>query len=130
MSSVQVQSKIEMESLLEGIAQLDTPALVQFQERVTRLLAQRKMPPLSSAETTLLLKINEGFAPEFFVRYNELSEKLQNEVISLEEQQELLQLTHLIEAKNVERLQYLIELSRVRGISLDALMEQLGLQKG
>lgn len=130
MSSVHVQSKIEIESLLEGIAQLDISELAKFQEQVTHLLAQRKAPHLSRQESEYLLKINEGFSAEFYTQYNALQEKLQEETLSPEEHQTLLQLNDKLEAKNVERMQYLIELAQLRSVSLDDLMQQLGLQHG
>jgi len=127
MSSVQIKSKIELEAILEGIAELDTPELEQFQQQINRLLAQRKAPSLSKTEAALLVKINEGIPEEVLARYTILHEKLQEEAITATEHEEFLQLNAQIEAKNAERLASLIELAQLRGTSVDELMTQLEL---
>ena len=125
MSSVQIKSKIELDAILEGIAQLDTADLEQFQQQVNRLLAQRKAPSLSKAEAALLLKINEGLPQPIQARYAALSEKIQEETISSAEHEEWLQLNEQVEAKDAERLELLIELAELRNISVDELITQL-----
>lgn len=70
-------------------------------------------------EAELLQKINQGLPPE--VRYAELNAKLHEETITPEEHQELLQLVDRIELADAERLQHLIELARIRNVSVEAL---------
>lgn len=62
-------------------------------------------------------------------RYDSLNEKLHEETISPEEHQEFLKLVEQIEMADAERLFHLIELSRIRRVSVDALMDQLGLRR-
>ena len=59
MTSVQVTSQIniDLDQLLAGVAQLETPDLERFTEKVTQLLAQRKVSSLPAQETELLQQI-------------------------------------------------------------------------
>lgn len=130
MSTVQVTSEIniQMDEVLDGVSKLDTPELEQFFNQVSILLAQRKAPHLSPQEATLLQKINQGLPEASLQRYGELTEKLRAESISIAERQELHRLIDQIELADAERLQHLIELAQLRGVSLDELMDQLGIQ--
>ncbi len=78
-------------------------------------------------EAELLQKINQGLLPEVRKRHAELNAKLHEETITPEEHQELLQLVDRIELADAERLQHLIELARIRNVSVDTLMNQLEL---
>jgi 5'-deoxynucleotidase YfbR-like HD superfamily hydrolase len=60
-------------------------------------------------------------------RFNQLRRKLQNETISEREYEELLSLWQEVERRNVERLRALIELAKLRGVSVQELMRQLGI---
>lgn len=128
-TTVQVTSEIniQMDEVLDGVSKLDTPELEQFFNQVSILLAQRKAPHLSPQEATLLQKINQGLPETLLQRYGKLTEKLRTETISTAEHQELNRLIDQIELADAERLQYLIELAQLRGISLDELMAQLGI---
>jgi hypothetical protein len=48
------------EQLLNAIAQMPSTELEVFVEQVLKLRAQRQAPSLSSTESELLLKINQG----------------------------------------------------------------------
>lgn len=65
--------------------------------------------------------------PHIQQRFNELVAKRQAETLTPEELQELLQLTDQIETSDAQRVQYLGELARLRGISLPDLMKELGI---
>lgn len=129
MPTVQVKSNIELglDEILNGISQLDTPELEQFLEQVSRLLARRKAQNLSKREAELLVRINQGIGVQKAERYRQLTDKLNEESITPEEHQELLSLINYIEARDSERLESLIELSGLRGLTLNELMDQLGL---
>lgn len=121
--------QIAADQLLEAARQLPPP---EFNQLVDRLLAWRAQlmnaaPRLSAAETALLLKINQGFAPAPRQRYDELLEKRDARTLTPAEYQELLALTDQVEAFNVERVQALADLARLRQVSLPEVMRQLGL---
>ncbi len=121
--------QIAADQLLEAARQLPPP---EFNQLLDRLLAWRGQlmnvaPRLSAAETELLLKINQGFAPAPQQRYDELLEKRDARTLTPAEYQELLDLTDQVEAFNVERVQAMADLARLRQVSLPEVMRQLGL---
>jgi len=130
MQKVQVVSEIQLDldQLLSGIAQLDTSTLTELQQQVSRLLAHRKAPSVSQREMELLQQINQRLPSAMRQRYTELNAKLHEETISTAEHQELLILIDQIELEDARRLQHLVELAQLRGVTLDAVMEQLGLR--
>jgi len=86
---------------------------------------EKHLTVLSDEESILLLKINEGLPSEIQQRYNDLSLKSVNETLTEIEHQELLELLPKVEGKSVERLKYLVELSQLWDMSVDAVMEKL-----
>ncbi|MDZ7364135.1 MAG: hypothetical protein ONB46_25985 [candidate division KSB1 bacterium] len=131
MPTVQVTSRVEIdfEEVLNGVARLGMNELEQLADKVLALQAQRRASSLPKNETELLQKINQGLPPEVRKRYAELNAKLREETIAPEEHQELLQLVDRIELADAERLQHLIELARIRNVSVDTLMDQLEIRR-
>jgi hypothetical protein len=129
MPTVEVVSKvnIELDEVLDSVAQLEIAELGQFAFQVNSVLARRKAPSLPEQEAELLQRINQGVAPTALQRYDELNAKRQDETLTPEEHQELLALITRIEEADAERLKHLVELAQLRGVSLDALMDQLGI---
>jgi len=58
----------------------------------------------------------------------ELIAKRQSYTITEDELQELIRLTDESERLNVERMKHLLELAHLRGVTLDEVMEQLGIK--
>lgn len=132
MPRVELQPTIEidLDDIFEGIARLEMDELEEFTDRVMDLRASRRAPRLSKEETELLLKINHGVPTEVRQRYEELNEKLHDdEAISAEEHQEFLELVEQIKLSDAERLHSLIELARIRRMTVDTLMDQLGIRQ-
>ncbi|NEZ56071.1 STAS/SEC14 domain-containing protein [Leptolyngbyaceae cyanobacterium CCMR0082] len=130
MTSVQVTSQIniDLDQLLVGVAQLETPDLERFTEQVTQLLAQRRVSSLPVQETELLQQINQGLPPEIQQRYDQLQAKLQAETISIDEHQNLLTLIDTVEQADAKRLEALMTLAQLRQVSLPDLMAQLDIE--
>lgn len=84
---------------------------------------------LSPHEVKLLSAINTGFPAEFWERYHALRATGQdgNAGLSPSDRAELLDLSDRIEAAQVERLKLAVELAKLRGVPLDALLRQLGI---
>lgn len=131
MATVQIESKInlDIEQLLTGVAQLDTPELEQFLASVSLLLSHRKAESSADLEADLLQKINQGLPADVQQRYDTLRAKLQNEMITEAEHQELLTLVDVVEQTDTERLNHLIALSQLRQVSLDDLLKQLEIRQ-
>ena len=118
--------------LIQAIEKTQSETLLGKLQRafssVTNEIQKNHVSSLTKEETSLLLKINEGLPEETQLRYSVLNEKLLQETLSDEEHQELKQLIPLLEAKNVERLGYLAQLSKLWNLTLDETMERLGIK--
>jgi HPt (histidine-containing phosphotransfer) domain-containing protein len=127
MATVQFKSEIsiELDQLLAGVTQLDTPDLEKLLIQVRHVLAHRKNPSLPALEIELLQKINQTLPDELQQQYNDLSAKMRLGVITPNEHQALLKLIDIVEQTDADRLQHLIQLSQLRDISLPELMQQL-----
>ncbi len=128
MPVVQVEAQLPTDALLKAVGQLNQSDLEQFVFQVIALRARRQASSLPRAESELLLKINKGVSLDLQARYNELIAKRQAETLTPDEYEELLGLTQQVERLDVHRLEHLAELARLRGTSLTALMENLGIR--
>ena len=86
------------------------------------------MEAFSEEVSALILKINEGLPENVQLRYNELIQRSVEGNLSKAEHLELTELIPKIEAKNVERLSYLVELAALWKCSIDEVMERLHIQ--
>jgi hypothetical protein len=121
------QVDLAIDDILLGISDLDTPDLEQFLQKVGRLVARRKSPSVPERETVLLQAINQSLDVDLQNRFKLLLTKQNKNATSEFEHQELLKLIDKIELQYAQRLEYLIELAHLRGVSLDVLMKQLKL---
>ena len=119
--------QVEMEQLLNAALQLPRAELDQFVKKLLSLRRQSEIPQLPMRESELLLKINQGVPAQLQQRFDQLVEIRRDNTLTPGEYQELLALTEQIEQFDVERLQWLIELAQLRGLTLDELMQQLGI---
>ena len=129
MTTVQFKSEvsIELDQLLTGVAQLDTPDLEKLLVQVRQVLAHRQNPslPALELELELLQKINQALPEEMQQKYNDLSSRMRSQTITPDEHQDLLKLINVVEQADGDRLQNLIQLSQLRNISLPELMKQI-----
>lgn len=84
-------------------------------------------PSLPSAEARLLQQINQGLSADEWQRYNALITRRQAEMLTPDEQSELVALSDRLEELNTMRVQALVDLARVRRIPLQDLMRALGI---
>jgi hypothetical protein len=119
---------LSADELLNAIQRLGLRDIDQLISRLLRLRAERTAPSASSRETELLLRINQGLPEAVSSRYQSLMVKRLDGTLTPDEHRELLSLTDEAEAHQAQRAQYLADLARLRGISLRALVEELGLQ--
>ena len=127
MPTIQVHAQISAQELIDAAGQLDGPELEAVSDRLLMMRASRYAPHLAQAESDLLLKINMGLPEEIWQRYTKLYAKLEPGTITDEEHAELLKLIDIVELDNARRIGHLIELARLRGTTLDALMASLGI---
>ncbi len=114
--------------LLEAVQQLSLSELEGFVQDLIALQAKYHAPSLSKDETELLLKINQGLSQDLEKRYQILTHKRDEETLTEQEYQELLQLTDQVEIHQAQRLNYLAKLAQLRQISLTELITQIGIK--
>jgi hypothetical protein len=83
----------------------------------------------SDRENELLQAIYQGVPITIQQRYDELRECLHEETLTADEHEELIRLIDVIEQCEGDRLDKLIQLARLRHVSLDELMQQLNLKR-
>jgi hypothetical protein len=129
MASIKINSQVNIgiDEILNGISMLETNEIEQFMQKISKIVAKRKANSLSTKESDLLSSINLGIPQKQQKRFELLSNKLNNRTISSKEHNEMLELIDILELKHAERLKNLIELSQLRNISLDSLMQELQL---
>jgi len=128
-ATVEVRSRVTLDELLNGVAQLDTPALERFISQVLTLRAKRIAPSVPEEEAELLQQINQGLPLDVQQRYDELTAKRRAETLTPEEHQELLALVDRIEQADAERLRALTKLAQLRKVSVMTLMAELGIRR-
>ena len=89
-------------------------------------MVKQSVPSVQS-ESDLFQQIQIGLPEETWHRYHKLIDQRRDEVITAAELDELIQITDAIEAANVRRMRALVELSKLRGITLDETMNELGI---
>jgi hypothetical protein len=128
MSVVEVRAQLPTERLLEVVDQLDQSELEEFVHQVLALWAKRQAPRLSEDESELLGRINRGLPPDLWKRYKELISKRQDESLTPAQYAELQRLTDQVEELEAKRVADLAELARLRQVSFDELLSQLGIR--
>ncbi len=128
MSKVKVEVQLSLDELFKAVEQLNKTDLERFLSQIIVLIAQRQAFNLPQSEAELLLKINQSIPSDTQKYYNELILKRYAEKLTNDEHRELLHLTEQIEKLQAQRIEYLADLARLRGITLSTLMENLGIQ--
>jgi uncharacterized protein YnzC (UPF0291/DUF896 family) len=122
------QNNQDINAMLEGMANWEMPLLESFARNVNEIIARRKAPNLSKAETGLLQKINQGMPTAALDEYNSLKTKQKTGGLTEIEQARLNEVIDFIEAKEAEFLGYLISLAQLRKQPLEKLRKQLGIK--
>ncbi len=129
MSKTQAQPAFDAEAILAKAATMNIQELEDFARKLNRVIFQKKSSDTTFRQREMLRLINQTALPrEKRVLYLQLAQKLENDSITEPERQHFLQLTEEEETLRNERVKMLIELAQLRNISLNQLMEELGLQ--
>ncbi len=98
-----------------------------FSELSVIRIQKNKWPILNGVESQLLTKINNPFDEKKWERLKYLDWKSEFEMLSEKEESDLLKLSEIYESYGVEKLKNLSQLAQIRQISIDELMENLGI---
>jgi hypothetical protein len=123
-----MQTSPSVNAILMTGRQMPIAKLEQLVDQVIAIRAERVAPHLTADESALLASINKGLSQEDGARMRALIEKRDDETITTEEWQELAALTDRLELMHADRLAALVELAKPRGVTLDEVMSQLGIQ--
>jgi hypothetical protein len=118
---------MSVDELLKAVDHLSEPDLDNLVDRALFVRARLKTNVLTSAETDLLMEINQGIPAQVHHRYEFLMEKRDDESLSETEYTELLEVSHQIESFGVKRIKALAELATLRQVPLPKLMDDLGI---
>ena len=127
--SLEIPPDIEAELREEARkASLDTDTYILKALREHLRQSQKQPPHLTKGESELLQKINLGLSETEWQRYHKLITKRRSETLTEDEKQELIALSDRIEEANARRIEALVELAELRGTSLEAVMDELGIK--
>jgi ABC-type phosphate transport system auxiliary subunit len=114
--------------ILNSVDRFDKNKFGQFyQELMALRLKKSGLPLLNAVESQLLNKINIEFDSKKWERLTYLDWKLEFGALTAREETESLKLAEAYEHYSVERLKCLSQLALIRQVSIDKLMEQLGI---
>jgi hypothetical protein len=116
-----------MVQIIPAVSHLSLPELEHVFNHVLALLAERKAAHVSAAEATWLARIHQSPPSALRERIACLRARHEDESITDAEYAELTRLTDRAEALHADRMAALVELATCHGVSLAALMDQLGL---
>jgi hypothetical protein len=127
--TINIDANISVETLVKAAEQLSTPDLQKFRSQVLAMTARRAASNVPQDEAQCLLQINQRLAPGLQEQYEELIGRCEAETLTAEQHAMLLQLSQQAEAIDVQRLEALTKLSRLRGVTLAELLRQLQIDK-
>ncbi|MGH9759566.1 MAG: STAS/SEC14 domain-containing protein [Blastocatellia bacterium] len=121
-------SNLSSEQILSALEELSSAELERLVPRVVALGAARRAPHLNLDESKLLARIEERIPDDLKNRLSLLEAKRDDGSLTGAEAVELLRLSDRAETLHAERLTALAELAKLRGKTLPALMDQLGIK--
>ncbi len=115
-------------AILTAVRQMSIAELEHLVDQVITIRAARVAPHLGADESALLARVNQGLSATEHNRMRALLAKRDDELLTPAEWQELTALTDQLEVLHADRLTALAELARLRGVTFNAVIAQLGLQ--
>lgn len=137
MSTRPITTSMSVKQIITAIRQLSDGERMELEREFLKLQGQPanslpkpvKKPAETEASLLARIQLNSSLPEAAQRRFNRLRRKLQEETIGESELTELQGLWGRVEAMNVERLEALIELARLRKTDVKTLMDELGLNK-
>lgn len=128
MPTINITAQLSTTDLLHAVEQLPGDELESFVAQVITYRARRNAPSLPHEEAELLERINMSLPEATLDRYRELIALRREERLTPEEHTELLAISDALETLHVQRMEDLIKLAAVRGVSLTRLVDDLGIK--
>ncbi len=118
-------TQASIEQILDNASRLSKQDFERLLTNLNMLRARRNAPSLTESESSLLIKINEGFPAEKWARLAQLDEKLEFSDLTETEAEEHLTLAEALEAYTVQRFIWLKQLATLRNASVEQVMTEL-----
>ena len=122
---ITIQTQLSYDQLLEAVSQLSPAELTDFQKQLAQLRANQPGASLPKQEANLLLKINQLPSFKADTKYQALLTKRQEGTLLDIEHKKLIRLNEKYERLDAKRAKHLIQLAKLRGVSLSDLMNAL-----
>lgn len=129
--TIKIESDLE-----EKLRESARKAGMSFDHYIVKLLEENtqldaiEVDAKEKRERFLLEKINLGIPVSIWKRYNYLKSLREKEQLEPDEHSELISISDQIEQANADRMKYLMELADLRQVSIESLMESLGINAG
>jgi hypothetical protein len=120
-----VEQQFRKEATINGMS-LDNYLLRLLQQAAK--ISKKQSDSKQYLESELLKKINLDISEEEWTNYRHLIGLMRSEQLTPQAHETLVELGDKIEIANAQRVKYLFELAELRGISVEKLMENLGIQ--
>lgn len=129
MLRIPIHTEIDIQTLLQNTTNLSVAELETFATALNKLIKQRKQKEQKDKENQLLAKLNQAVLSKVkHEKVLELSPKVESETITTKEQKQLSKLLTEVEELRNERVKIMIELARLKSVTLPTLMQELGLK--
>lgn len=127
MATIQGDSQqVRFQEILEKLPSLQVTDLEQLVKKATQLLKRKKSPHFIRKEAELIDKIkNGGPSEEFWKKYDNLSAKLEEKIMTEEEKLEFEKLLEVTSKWAYDRLKLMIELAEIWDTSVDQILQRL-----
>lgn len=122
---ISIEQQFRQEAALKGLS-LDSYLLRLLKQAAN--ISQTQAAPKRLSEKDLLKNINLDISESEWITYRHLISLRNAERLTEQEHDKLILLGDKIEKANAKRLEYLLLLSELRGISLDKLIDDLGIK--
>ena len=129
MATIQLEAQISTDSLLQALEHLPEPELEALVQKAFQVRAAPHTPHLEPEEARLLEQIQHTVPAEMQARFDTLIAKRDTQTLSNNEHAKLLEIGDQIEQLDAKRIGWLGELAQQRGVTLEALMHDLGIHK-
>jgi hypothetical protein len=130
MVTVEISTRLTIDDLLAAATKLPPIELTSFIGRLIAIQSQHGIPLFTDEEEQALLQLIEQrpLSPVQQKRLDTLRRKSRISPLSVQEQAELLEFVKKVESQNVIRVKALIDLAAKRGMTVNELMQDIGLE--
>ncbi len=120
-------SRSNSDELIEEIKRSQDKELDAFLERAWLVRAERSRPHLDAAQTNLLHQINATLPRDQQEQIAVLNQKMLDKQLTEPEHLELIALSQEAEKVQARRLEAVLELSKIRGVTPKQMLKKLGI---